>query len=550
MSEEKEAPAARAPEASRAPNGGRQPEHSVARSAGLIGIATLTSRILGLARDQALAFFFGAGNAMDAFNVAFRIPNLVRDLFAEGAMTAAFVPTFTRHLTLKGKDEAWRLGNYVINGLIAATGVLVILGIIFAEPLVTLLAADYKKVEGKLDLTVELTRIMLPFLTLVAVAVAVMGMLNSLHKFFVPALSPAMFNVATILCALVLVPVMPSLGLDPIKAIALGTILGGFGQILIQWPALRGQGFRYRPILNPRDEGLRQVLLLMIPGTVGLAAVQVNLLVSTLLATGQGTGAVSWLNYAFRLMYLPIGLLGVSVATAAIPEISRFAAREDLPGMRLAISRGLRLILVLNIPAMVGLMVLARPIVALIFEHGRFTSDDTDATAQALIFYAPGLMGYCAVKIAAPSFYALKESRTPVIVSVLTMGVNVALNFTLVGWLSYRGLALGTGLAALFNATLLLSLLARRLGGLAGRELAGVLARVLLGSAIMGAAAFGVEAGFEGILPGKNVLLEALRVGVTIVTGALVFAAASKVLGIEEFQDALGILGRRFRRLR
>jgi putative peptidoglycan lipid II flippase len=538
MSEGKEAPPA------------QEPNHSVARSAGLIGIATLTSRILGLGRDQALAFFFGAGNAMDAFNVAFRIPNLVRDLFAEGAMSAAFVPTFTRYLTLKGKEEAWRLGNHVINGLIAATGLLVILGVIFAEPLVNLIAPDYAKVGGKLELTVELTRIMLPFLTLVAVAVAVMGMLNSLHRFFVPALSPAMFNVATILCALGLVPVMPSLGLDPIKAIAFGTILGGLGQILIQWPVLRRQGFRYRPILNPRDEGLRHVLLLMVPGTVGLAAVQVNLLVSTMLATGQGEGAVSWLNYAFRLMYLPIGLLGVSVATVAIPEISRFAAREDLPGMRASISRGLRLMLVLNIPAMVGLMVLARPIVALIFEHGRFGPDDTEATSMALIFYAPGLMGYSAVKIAAPSFYALKESRTPVVVSVLTMGVNVALNLTFVHWLGYRGLALGTGLAALFNATLLLTLLARRLDGIAGRELAVVLAKVLVGSAIMGAAAAGAEAGLERLLPGKGALLEALRVGAAIFTGTAVFAAASRALRIEEFQDALGILGRRLSRLR
>jgi putative peptidoglycan lipid II flippase len=285
-------------------------EH-LARSAGLTGAATLASRILGLVRETVLAALFGAGNEMDAFIVAFRIPNLVRDLFAEGAMASAFVPTFTRYLTLHGKEAAWRLGNNVLNALLVVTGVLVVAGIVFAEPIVTMYARDYAQVPGKLALTVRLTRVMLPFLTTAAIAAAVMGMLNSLHHYFVPALAPAMFNVATIACAFLLVPLMPPLGLPRIMAIAIAALLGGVGQLAIQWPPLRREGFRYRPVFDPRDPGLHRVLTLMGPGTLGIAATQVNLFVNTLLATAQGTGAVSWLTYAFRLMYLPIGLFGV-----------------------------------------------------------------------------------------------------------------------------------------------------------------------------------------------------------------------------------------------
>ena len=285
----------------------------------------MTSRILGVVREQVLAAYFGAGNAMDAYNVAYRIPNLVRDLFAEGAMSSAFVPTFTRHLTNQGKASAWRLGNLVINALIVITACLVIIGIVFAAPLVTTFASAYREVPGKLELTVFLTRLMLPFLTLVAVAAAVMGMLNSLHRFFIPALSPAMFNVGNIACALLLVPLMPGLGLPAITAIAIGSVVGGVAQLAVQWPALREEGFRYQPILDWKDDGLRRVLVLMGPGTIGLAATQVNVFVNTVLATGEGTGAVSWLNYAFRLMYLPIGLFGVSIATAVLPLAARQA---------------------------------------------------------------------------------------------------------------------------------------------------------------------------------------------------------------------------------
>ena len=507
----------------------------------------MTSRILGVVREQVLAALFGAGDATDAYNVAFRVPNLVRDLFAEGAMSSAFVPTFTRHLTTEGKASAWRLGNLVINGLIVITAALVILGMICAEPLVGLFAGAYRSVPGKIELTVFLTRLMLPFLTFVAVAAACMGMLNSLHRFFIPALSPAMFNVATIICALGLVPLMPAFGWPPIAAIAIGSLVGGVAQLALQWPSLRSEGFRYRPVLNWRDESLKRVLVLMGPGTIGLAATQVNVLVNTVLATGEGTGAVSWLNYAFRLMYLPIGLFGVSIATATLPAVSRHVAMNDEGAARRTVADGLSLMLMLNIPATVGLMVLAPPIVRLIFERGAFTAADTAATAAAVQFYAIGLVGYSIVRITSPVFYALGRNRTPVMVSIATVLANAALNVWLVGVMGYRGLALGTSIAAIFNGALLMFFLRRRLGGIEGGRVSASLARITIAAAIMGVAAVAADVGTAQWMPGVGLAPQIIRLMTTIGVAVGVLAASAYLLRVREFRESVTLVARKLR---
>lgn len=531
------------------PSQQRAPGDRIARYAGLTGAATLTSRVLGLVRDQLLAAFFGAGNEMDAFVVAFRIPNLVRDLFAEGAMSAAFVPTFTRELTLRGKRDAWRLGNNVLNALLVATGVLVVAGIVFARPLIDLYAGDFASVPGKLELTVGLTRVVLPFLTMVAVAAAAMGMLNSLHHYFVPALSPAMFNVATIVGALVLVPLMPRLGLPPIMAIAFAALAGGIGQVAIQWPSLRREGFRYERAFNPRDPGLRRVLLLMGPGTIGLAATQVNLFVNTLLATSQGTGAASWLTYAFRLMYLPIGLFGVSIGTAVLPAVSLHATVGDRAGIRHTVSRGLAMMLMLNVPATVGLIVLATPIVQLLFERGHFLPADTAATAAALRLYAVGLIGYSAVRIAAAAFYAIGESRTPALVSVSAIAVNVIASVALVRAVGFQGLALGTSIAAIVNAALLLWLLRRRLGGLEGRRLLVTLLKVTVSSIVMAVTAVAIQHAMDRAVPGTRLTPQATRLGATIAGSLATLAVMAKILGVEGFHNAVEMVQARVRKL-
>ncbi|MDH4063149.1 MAG: murein biosynthesis integral membrane protein MurJ [Acidobacteriota bacterium] len=525
-----------------------EPAPRLARSASVIGLATMTSRVLGLVREQVLAYYFGAGDAMDAFRVAFRVPNLLRDLFAEGAMSAAFVPTFTGHLAREGRDRAWALGNSVLNSLALVTAALVIVGFVFAPTLVHLFAGDYAEIPGKLELTVTLARIVLPFLTLVAVAAAFMGMLNALGHFFVPALSPATFNVASVVLVVALVPVAPRMGLDPILIVALATVVGGVLQVAIQWPPLAREGFRYRATIDVHDEGLRRVLLLMGPGTVGMAATQINVFVNTVLATGQGTGAVSWLDYAFRLMYLPIGLFGVSVATASTPAISRLVATREFGRVRATVAHAVSLTMLLNLPATVGLIVLADPIVRVIFERGSFTAQDTAATAGALRYYAIGLLGYSVVRIVSPTFYALGQSRTPVMISVSSVAVNIVLNLTLVRVMGYEGLALGTSITALINAAAQLVLLRRTLDGVDATLMARTFVRVLAAAAVMAVVAWGANRMLPTVVPGEGLAAQAVRLAGSIGLALVALGGASFALRIPEFREALDLVVRRVRR--
>jgi putative peptidoglycan lipid II flippase len=522
----------------------------LARSAGLFGLATMASRILGLVRDQVLAFYFGAGDAMDAFRVAFRIPNLVRDLFAEGAMSAAFVPTFTRELTTEGKPRAWQLASSVVTALVLATGVLVVLGMLFAEPLVRLYAEGFEAVPGKIELTVYLARIMTPFLTLVALAAVFMGMLNALGHFFVPALSPAMFNVATIVITVAFVPFADRLGVQPIVLVAIATLVGGLGQLLIQWHPLASEGYRYRPTLDVRDPALGRVLLLMGPGTIGMAATQINVFVNTQFASHEGTGAISWLDYAFRVMYLPIGLFGVSIAAASTPALSRLAAQHETAAMRSTVASAIGLMLALNIPATLGLLALAVPIIALIFEHGRFTSADTAATARALQFYALGLVGYSIVRIISPAFYALHRSRIPVIASIASVVANILLNIVLVRVMGFAGLALGTSIAAILNAAIQLILLRRELGGIEARRITVTFAKATMAAMVMAMATWYFDRWLRDVLPGSAIPLQALRVLAAIFVALGVLSATAWVLRLREFEEARSMVLRRVARFR
>jgi putative peptidoglycan lipid II flippase len=513
----------------------------VARSAGLVGIATMASRVLGLLRDWVFLTAFGAGHVMDAYNVAFRLPNLVRDLFAEGAMSAAFIPTFTRELHGKGKEAAWELGRIVITGLIVVTGAITIAGILLAAPLTAWIAPEYAATPGKLELTTTLTQVMFPFLVLIAVAVACMGMLNSLRSFFLPALAPAAFNVACIASAFLIVPFMPALGWHAMVGLAIGTLLGGVAQVALQWPALRREGFRFRPRFGFSDPRFREIVRLMIPGTLGLAAAQINQLVNVYLATSEGEGAVTYLGFAFRLMYLPIGLFGVSIATAAIPGITRHAAAEDMEGVRQDVSQATRMMLMLNVPATFGLIVLAGPIIELIVEYRNITATDTLGMAASLMGYAPGLVGYSAVKIASPTFYALKDSRTPVTIGMICIVLNVVLNLLLVRTsLSYAGLALGTGIAALANALMLYWMLRRRLGGLDDRRVVTALLKVLVASAAMAAVAWGVEHQLAVHWAGDEPWRRAVRVGAAIGLALGTLALTARLLRLHEFEVAFG----------
>jgi putative peptidoglycan lipid II flippase len=496
----------------------------LARSAGTVGLATLTSRILGLVRDVVQGAYFGTGMAADAFGVATRIPTLLRDLFAEGAMSAAFVPTFTRHLEKRGREDAFRLGAQVLNGLLILTGLLVVAGILLADPLVR--AYTEFTDPAKIQLTVLLAQVNMPFLTLIAVAAALMGMLNGLRHFFVPAMSPALLNVCFIACTAILTPVFMRYGIEPAMALSIGMLTGGVAQILVQVPTLWRLGYRHQWVLDAKDPGVREVLML-------------NLFVNTILATSQD-GAVSSLQYAFRMIYMPIGIIGVSVATAAIPEIARRAADTDYAGMRATLSWGMRLMLMLSVPATVGLMVLATPIIELIYERGAFTSTSTGMVAAALLFYAPGIVGYSVVKIVSPCFYSMQDARTPITVSLITIAVNLVLNIVLNAWMGFTGLALGTAIASIFNAGLLLVMLSRKIDGVDAARIWWSFGKIALASAAMGLAAWGGEAWLRDVLPGDALTVRAVRVFSAIGGSIAVLAVSAWVLRIEEFNQAVG----------
>ena len=372
-------------------------QDKIARSTGVVSSATFLSRILGLVREQVFAYLFGAGFATDAFIAAFRIPNLLRDLFAEGALSSAFIPVFTDHLTNQGKEKAWELANLVLNLLVITLCVIVILGIIFSPYIVQIIAPGFGKEAGKQELTSLLSRIMFPFLLLVALAALVMGVLNTFRRFGIPALAPTMFNLGMIAGGIFLSPLFD----PPIIGMALGVLLGGFGQFAIQLPTLRRIGFKYRFKINLRHPGVKRILLLMAPATLGLASTQINIFVNTLIASLLPQGSVSYLNYSFRLMQFPIGVFGVAVATVTFPIISDYAAKKQTGELISTFSSSLKLVFFLTIPSAVFLAVASQPVISVLFQHGKFTYLDTVAASQALMFYCIGLFAYSSVRLTA-----------------------------------------------------------------------------------------------------------------------------------------------------
>jgi len=512
-----------------------------------MSVATMLSRLLGLVREQLIATLFSR-TATDAFYVAFRIPNLLRDLFAEGAMSSAFVPTFTEYLKNRGKKEAWELASNILNLLLIGLSLITLLGILFSESLVSKLAGEFRTTPGKFELTVVLTQIMFPFLPMVALAAVLMGILNSHGTFFLPALAPALFNIGSIVTALFLYFWLPEWGYDPVLGMAIGTLCGGALQLLIQVPPLLKKGFAYSGSLSFGHPGVRRVLLLMGPGTIGLASTQVNIFVNTWLATGQGEGAVSWLNYAFRLMQFPLGIFGVAIASATLPTVSAHVATGELEGLRKTLSSALRMVLVINIPASLGLIFLSRPIIALIYEHGKFKQTDTDATSKALIFYAIGLFAYSGIKVVVPAFYALGRSRVPVIISTISVVANIALNLLLIEPLGYLGLALGTSLTAIGNFGLLFRYLQRSAGPLATTEIFTLGLKMVAASAIMGTVSLKSHAWLMPSDSHVGLALEVWLLGLSIALGLATLYGVCWLMGIEEIEIARGVAQRKLRK--
>jgi putative peptidoglycan lipid II flippase len=445
-----------------------------------------------------------------------------------------------------------------------ATLIIIVISIIsvvawFQAPaIVGVLAPGFFALPGKAELAVELTRIMIPFLLFIALAAQAMGILNAYDRFAVPALASAFFNLGSIIGGLLLGFVLgPLIGLSPIAGMAYGTLIGGFLQFAVQWPSLRRVGFSYRPMLSLSDPGLRQVIAMMGPAVIGTAAVQINVFVNTNFASSiidpatgvVANGPVSWLNYAFRFMQFPIGVFGVAIATAALPQLSRDSARTDYDQFRRTIVHALSLVFVLCIPSAVGLAVLGRPIIALIFEHGRFTAFDTIQTGNALAAYAIGLAGYAAVKVLSPAFYAFGEARTPMLISLGSIGVNYAVNSLLVVRFGHVGLAVSTSCVALINFLLLAIFMRRKLGRIGGRELMAKALRIAAASLPMAGVAWAVSE-LVAMLPLAELALDLARVLSAIVLAATTFYFACRWLKVVEVNEAASaIVGRFLRRL-
>ena len=521
-----------------------------ARAAGTVSIAVLMSRILGLVREQVFAHFFGAGSGIysDAWRVAFRIPNLLRDLFAEGALSSAFVPTFTEHMHKKGREEAWLLANLVINALLVLVGLFTLALLLFPDAFVFLMAQGFAKTPGKVELTVSLVRILSPFLLFVALASVAMGILNTLNRFFLPALAPALFNLASIGAFLFLIPAFRLWEIEPIYAMAAGALLGGLLQLGVQLPILFREGFRYRPRFNLQHAGLRKIARLIMPAVVGISAVQLNVLVNTQLASQLGyNGPLSWLECAFRILYLPIGLFGVAVGVVNLREVSVYAAQEKWDEFKETVANSLKLVSLVAIPSTIGLMVLAKPIVRLLFEHGRFTPADTAWTAYALMAYSIGLIAYSCVKIYVPSFYALNDTRTPVRISLTAVGVNITINLTLMVLLpleyKYLGLAFGTSASVLLNNTLLARSFRKRLGSLAPLGVHRALGKNAVAAVAMGSVIYALNEWLTRLLP-EVWWSEVMALSMTIGAGAAVYFAVCHLLHVEEVRMLMNRIGR------
>ncbi len=519
---------------------------SLARSATLVSSMVGVSRVMGLVREQVFAALLGAGPYSDAFRIAFRIPNLVRDLFAEGALSAALVPTYAATVEKEGLPAAHRLASRLFTLLAVGLGLLVVLGWFFADAIVALIAPGFADVPGKAELATRLTRVMLPFLPMVSFAAVAMGMLNARGRFGLPAFAPAMFNVVSVAMGLALW-LAGFEGESVAFGWAIGTLLGGAAQFLVQWPALRAEGFRLRPEWSPADPGVRRIGALMAPATVGLAAVQVNVFVSSNFAS-EIPGAVSWLEYAFRLLYLPLGIFGVAIATVAASGLSRQVAQGDHEAAARTLRQGLRFALFLTLPATVGLMVLREPIVRLIYERGRFAAEDTRQVAAALLVYALGLCALTAVKVVAPAFYAAGEPRVPLAASLAAIATNLVVMFAAWGQLGHLAVALGMSAGGFVNAAVLIVMQQRRRGGLRGHGMAGAGVKMAAASALMGGGAVAAAAGLELWIGGAGLWRQAAVTLGGVAAGVTVYAGAALALRLPEATLAAQAVRRRLRR--
>ena len=520
------------------------------RASGVIALAVMCSRVLGLVREVVFSALFGT-QWLGIFLVAFRAPNLLRDLFAEGALSTAFVTVFSKKIESDGPESAWELARKMMTLATIFMSAVTLLGIVFAEPLINILAAGFAP-EFR-EITVLLTRIMFPFILLVSLAALAMGMLNSRNVFGVPAMASSFFNIGSILGGTLIGWWLdPTFGSQALIGLAIGTLIGGLLQFVIQIPSLRKVGFHFRPDFGWKDPGIRKILILMVPSVIAASAVQVNVMVNTSFATltDGGPSAVAWLNNAFRLMQLPIGVFGVAVATITLPVVSRIAASLDRSAFGPTLGKAMRLAVFLTLPAAVGLYFLAEPIISVIYERGEFLASDSLQTGLALQFYAMGLVAYSCIKVLSPAFYAIDRKWTPMLVSFGSIALNICLNWLLIFRFGFghSGLALSTAVSATLNFAVLYFLMHRFAGTLESRKFALSVSRCLVAAALLGVVCWSAQTWASHWLNDSTFLIRLTTLLATISVGAAVYVVACLVLRVESMQDAANAVRRKLKR--
>ncbi len=533
--------------------------HNVTRAAGIVSIAVMGSRLLGLAREIVIFNYFPTKLGASAFHLAFRIPNFLRDMFGEGILSKAFITTFLATEAEDGEEAAWNLSNRIFNLTIVVLVCIILMGIVFSPNIVDILARDnfdetldsskHYGFDTKVELTVYLTQLMFPYLLFVSLAATAMGLLNSKGKFGIPASASTLFNFSSIVIGISGYYVCQKIGMHPTTGMAVGVVVGGIAQFMIQVPSMYRVGFRYKPLLSLNDTRVREVLRLIGPAILGVAAVQINQLTNTWFLTSDDEW-LPWIQGAYRIMHLPIGIFGVAISTAALPQLAKFANAGETEQFRDALSYAVRLMLTVIVPASIGLMLLSTPICRLLYERGAFIESDTVATGGVLFVYAFGLCGFSALKIVTDGFYAYKDIRAPVIVSLCGVVLNICLNYIFIFQeliLDPRAVVFSTVFTVTLNSGVLLLLLRRKVGRLGLKSVVPLAKKIAIASVVMGVVCW-VTNGFieQDLLGTEGIIQRSVNVFVPIAFSLLVLVGMYKVLKVAEFDDILNIFKRRF----
>jgi putative peptidoglycan lipid II flippase len=512
--------------------------YRVAKYTSIVMLATLLCRVLGLGREMVISNKFGAGLETDAFFVAFMIPNLLRSFLGEGALNTTFIPVFSDYLALNNQKKADSFASNVLNILIIVLVIIIILGILGAPIIVNIVASGFRLEPEKFKLTVHLTKIMFPYIGFAAIAALFMGVLNSYKQFFIPAFAPAMLNIGIIFLAVIY---SKNIG---IYSLAIGVIIGGLFQMLMHIPALIKKHFNYKFIIDFNEPGIRTLFGLLMPAMFGLAIDKINFVVDRIIASYLAHGSISALYYANRLMQFPLGVFGIALSIAILPTLSKNVSKKQFEELKDSFNFGIKILSFFILPSTVGLIILSTPVVRLFYEHGVFSSQDTRLTEIALVCYTVGLFAMATLRLVISTFYALKDTRTPLKIGIVVVILNIILDLILVRYLAHAGIALATSIAAIAHLIILGFTLDKKVEGIFSGHLLNFFWKICLASIFMGVSCWLVSQYFSSYLDLSVKIVQFGQVALSIVFGLIVYYCSGIIFGIPEFKNAGKIIGK------